>query len=262
MDIFQMVGQELVGRTGGLTPVPTGGTLLTALDDPNKRLPDVSDILALPSILSVIGGNGGLSILPANPLAALGTILSAVPRLFQGILAHQVQVAASVGSILKVIVDPAARQAAGQAAETAYGEYFFAGGFKTVDGETISPPGAPSSPEQLRGFFSQQTGERYIRDLIRVGIEGLADSQFELPGRFSQIPARVTNPDANQKAYKWFTGFGNLAEASITAAVEQALQGAGPFQSSPLIAASVATAAGTAGRKAAQDTFLTELGIE
>jgi hypothetical protein len=140
-------------------------------------------------------------------------------------------------------------------------QYFFAGGYPTVAGEKISPPelGSPAEPKNL---FSKKTGEQYIRDLTRVGFEAVANETWNLNGRYAAIDTNAgIKAAAKAKAKAWFKGFADFAEASVTSAIEQVLQGGGPAHGNALLAAAIGTAAGTAARKSAQHVYLKEIGI-
>ena len=140
-------------------------------------------------------------------------------------------------------------------------QYFFAeGGYTTVAGQKIAPPDLPSGTA-INNLFSDKTGERYVRDLTRVGFEAVANDTWDLILRYNKID--TTNAITNKpKAKAWFKGYSDYAEAGVTSALEQALsQGGGPVQANPLLAAGVATAAGTAARKATQHVYLQEIGI-
>jgi len=143
-------------------------------------------------------------------------------------------------------------------------EYFFgADGFTTVDGIRITPPmqfsGAPLALGDLRGFLSEKSGERYLRDLIAVTVEAAGDVQYDLRECYPRMLARL-DAASRETAKRWFVGFAAIAEAGVTSAVEETLLGLGSFQGNRLIAASAGAYAGTAARKATQHVFLSELG--
>jgi hypothetical protein len=154
----------------------------------------------------------------------------------------------------------------------AYITYFFgANGFTTVDGIPILPPMhfgdiIPLDPvtltvefDKVKGLLSEKTADRYVRDLIRITVEAAEDARYELRTRYSSLLVRVG--DARKaKATRWFKGISSLAEALVTSAVEEVVLGVAQFETNALIAASAATYAGTAARKAAQHVFLGELG--
>jgi len=277
---YQQIGDLLINRTDALSPIPRNGSLLPALNDPNKSRPDFPlELSGLLDILNAIAGadvgdfvGKVLSALKSlDPLKAAGIVIQGAERfpvIFEGFLQHQLELAASLISILRAL-NPQHVNDVTAAVNQAYGDYFFGDGVKILPDRTLSPPELPgitSNVEQIAALFSQKTGERYVRDLISIAIEAIGNRQFTDPAGHD-LPTRLAlMSNASQiqdkiKANKWFAGFSNLAEAAVTAAVEQATQGAAAFSTSPLIAASVATAAGTAARKATQDTFLSELGI-
>jgi hypothetical protein len=158
-------------------------------------------------------------------------------------------------------------------------EYFFSDeGFKTVDKITIFPPehggllaglsglSGPSglslqSLEGLKGMLKERSGERYVRDLIRITVEVAGDLRYELRERYSEMLKRAGDEDSQAKAERWFRGAASMAESLTTSAVEQALLGVAQFQTNALIAASAATYAGTAVRKATQHVFLAKIGV-
>jgi hypothetical protein len=155
----------------------------------------------------------------------------------------------------------------------AYLRYFFGEqGFTTVDGIPLLPPMhfgdlIPVNPvtfavefDKVKGFLSEKTADRYIRDLIRTTVEAAEDARYGLRPRFGQL---VTSLDTatQAKAIRWFKGIASLAEALVTSAVEEAVLGIANAQTNALIAASAGTYAGTAARKAAQHVFLRELGF-
>jgi hypothetical protein len=227
---------------------------------------------------------------PANPIDALKNFFNglgvqinqAVPQV-ESLLTHQLIIGASLLSI----VNPANLDEIfiGQS------QYFFGhvdptthqtvSGYLTVANEVISPPALPrlgtgaipttatAAFKDLGSLLSKKTGEQYIRDLTRVGLEAVANKAWNLITRYPQIVTSAALPAGDplkikdaSKAQAWFKGFADFAEANVTAVVEQALsQGGGPVQANPLLAASIATAAGTAARKSAQHIFLREIGI-
>jgi hypothetical protein len=205
-----------------------------------------------------------------NPLNALKAIVE-IPRELQvmagqaeTLLAHQLIIGASLFSIFATL-DPTNQHNLLNSVYSAQAQYFFAGGYTTVAGQKISPPDLPSGSDLAgadpKTFFSQKTGERYVRDLTRVGFEAVANDTWKLLTRYEKIDTTgaIKNKD---KAKTWFKGYSDYSEAGVTSAVEQALsQGGGPVQANLLLAAGVATAAGTAARKATQHVFLQEIGI-
>jgi hypothetical protein len=274
LNVFQEIGERLINDTASLSPIPVGRGLSKAINDATKPRPDFDlTISGLAVILNAIGGNEFPDLVKRfvdavtslNPLKVIGVVLDFTPQLpslVEGLVTRQIEVAASVFSILKAVA-PGELDNTAKAIEKAYGDYFFGDGYETVPEKKIAPPDLPSANStaaEAASFFSQKTGERYVRDLVRLGIEAVANDRWKLVTRYGAID-QTANIGDKAKAKKWFEGFANFAEASVTGAIEQALQGVAAFQTSPLIAASVATAAGTAARKAAQQTFLQEIGI-
>jgi hypothetical protein len=270
--VFQTIANQLVNNPYEVSPISKGSgrDLLSAINS-DQKYPGITEVGGIGDVLAALVGddiNSDLkkltdSISSANPLALLEALLTVavdLPGLVEGFLSHQVEVAASIISFVNVVQNPVG---AANALESAYGDYFFGGGYNTVPDQKISPPALPfssSTAKDIIGFFSQKTGERYVRDLIRVGIEAMGNYVWKLADCYNAIDK--TPAIKNQaKAKAWFSGFSDYAESAVTAAVEQAAQGVSTFQSNPLIAASVATAAGTSARKAAQTTFFAELGI-
>jgi hypothetical protein len=155
-------------------------------------------------------------------------------------------------------------------------DYFFSDdGFKTVDQMTILPPehgrletGQPGQPSSglaglqgLKGILKERSGERYVRDLIRITVEVAGDARYKLRERYPLMLKEVESNDNQAKAERWFRGAGSMAESLVTSAVEEALLGVAQFQTNALIAASAATYAGTAVRKATQHAFLAKVGV-
>lgn len=202
---------------------------------------------------------------PGEVLQQMKAIVGQLPLLAQqaeALVAEQIIVGASLLSILQAL-DPLNDRNLLTSIFTAQGEYFFNGGYLTVADEKIIPPSlATADPKAV---FSEKTGERYIRDLTRVGIEALANDTWKLIERYKSMSKDPKIKDTG-KAQKWFKGFADYAEASVTSVIEQVLsQGGGvgaTIPTNPLVAAAIATAAGTAARKAAQQTFLEEIGID
>ena len=88
-------------------------------------------------------------------------------------------------------------------------------------------------PSKLKGMFSMRTGERYIRDLIRLMVEAADDLRYGLRARHAFLLEQVG--PAKQKYTDWFKGFASMAEAAVTSAVEEACQGLSIFQTSPIV---------------------------
>jgi hypothetical protein len=184
-----------------------------------------------------------------------------------GFVSHQLGLGLSLGALLKEVATP------GQVAESvlrAYQSYFFGDGFLTLEGGSIEQPsfdiGADSSnptlaqiASQVRKFASRKTADHYLRDLIRLTVESAADQLFSLPTRYKRLVSR--NDELGKVQQQWFKGFASLAESTVTCAVEQAAQGVSTFSTNPLIAAALATFAGTSARKATQNAFLVEVNI-
>ena len=278
INVFQEVANRLINNPHSISPIAAGGgpELLRALNDDSMRYPNLNLVHdGLAEIISAIGGDdlGTIfnqvrsSVTSANPLNLLRGILDVpvkLPSIVESLLAHQVEVAASLLSAVKAIVVRQASANPAKALEMAYGAYFFDGGYVTVPNKRIAPPDLPpdvSTVNDLQSFYSQKTGERYVRDLVRLGIEAIANDHWNLIARYSAIDTSAFLTD-KEKAKKWFAGFADYAESSATSAVEQAVQGIATFQTNALVAASVATAAGTAARKAAQATFFMAVGID
>jgi hypothetical protein len=143
--------------------------------------------------------------------------------------------------------------------------YFFASnGFTTVDEINVAPPmnfsGVPQSLADLKGYLSEKNAERYVRDVISVVVEATGDFQYKLRDRYGQMISRL-NAAQQETAKRWFKGFGSMAEAGLTTAVEETLLGIWTFQGNRLVAASAAAYAGTAARKITQHVFLSEMGV-
>jgi hypothetical protein len=231
-------------------------------------------ISAVPSFVRSLGTDE-LKILNANLLAAITSgdpvgALKALIEIPQGLqalaaqaeslLVHQLVIGASLFSVIAAL-DPRNQHNLFNSVHSAHAQYFFSeGGYTTVADQKITPPDL-STGLASKAFFSEKTGERYVRDLTRVGFEAVANDNWDLKNRYQAIDRAVAIKDKT-KAKSWFKGYSDFSEASVTSAVEQALsQGGGPVQANPLLAAGVATAAGTAARKATQHVFLKEIGI-
>jgi hypothetical protein len=155
---------------------------------------------------------------------------------------------------------------AGPAIEDALLRYFFTpGGYETVDGTQIVAPIHLADIDlgkvgQLKAVFSERTAERYVRDLVRLTVEAADDARYyDLKRRYAATLELLADDDQRTKCVSWFKGFSSMAEAAVTASVEEACLGVASFQSNALIAASAGTFAGTAARKATQHVFLSEL---
>ena len=170
-------------------------------------------------------------------------------------------------------------------------DYFFGErGFDTVDGITIVAPGhdvlgqigqglslnvskSLDSLKGLKGLLNERSAEQYVRDLIRITVEVAADARYTIGGRgvrgryelmgvkvSENLPADVGEKNRD-KAARWFKGAASMAESLVTSAVEEAVLGVSQFQTNPIIAATAATYAGTAARKATQHVFLSQVGV-
>jgi hypothetical protein len=185
-----------------------------------------------------------------------------VASMLGSFLEGQFGIALSLVTTLKNLIDPKFPRAIADA----YLQYFFdKDGFVTVDNIHITPPmqfaGAPQQLSDLSSFLSEKTGERYLRDLIGLTVEAAGDVQYQLRDRYPRMLAQLTSATLQETAQRWLTGFAAMAEAGVTTAVEETLLGIATFQGNKLIAASAATYAGTAARKATQHVFLSEMGV-
>lgn len=151
------------------------------------------------------------------------------------------------------------------AVREAYLQYFFGAGYETVDGTRIVSPVQLGSLDlqhlgDLRTALTPRTGDRYVRDLVRLLVEAVDDVRYDrLGGRVAT--ARAKAGDRQGKLMRWLRGVSGVAESQAMSAVEQATLGVSTFQTNPLIAAAAGTFAGTAARKAAQHVFLSELNV-
>ena len=155
---------------------------------------------------------------------------------------------------------------AGPAIEDALLRYFFVPeGYETVEGTRIVAPIHLADVDlqqvgQLKALFSERNAERYVRDLVRLMVEASSDARYwDLKRRYAAVLELLDNDDQRTKCANWFKGFSSMAEAVVTASVEEACLGVSSFQTNALIAASAGTFAGTAARKATQHVFLSEL---
>jgi hypothetical protein len=285
IDIFNELGKLVANPKLNFFPAPLtlpsvgadsdGLLLLRLVNDNSSPTPQLPlTISAIQNLVESVGRddlqNLGGKLLDAiksgNPINAVKAIveipqeLEPLARQGGALLSHQLIIGASLVSIFKA-VDPRNEHNVIESVYSAHSQYFFAdGGYTTVADQKIAPPDLPSA-DGLKAFFAEKTGERYVRDLTRVGFEAVANDTWGLIQRYGRIDttAAITN---KAKAKAWFKGYSDYAEAGVTSAVEQALsQGGGPVQANPLLAASIATAAGTAARKATQHVFLQEIGI-
>jgi hypothetical protein len=180
---------------------------------------------------------------------------------FRSFLEGQFGIALSLITTLKNLTDPSLPRTIADACL----QYFFSPtGYVTVDEIHITPPmqlqGEPKELSDLKGMFTRREGERYVRDLINVIVEGTGNVQYRLRDRYHQMASQFTGQELDT-AKRWFTGFGAMAEAGLTTAVEETLLGIGQFQVNRLVAASAGAYAGAAARKMTQHVFLSELGI-
>jgi hypothetical protein len=235
--------------------------LLDLLDDKSllDRLPGVfdrsRDVIGRlldarsPAAILAVGGDLGTDLVrPA---------LGGVARLVGGNLG----IVLSFVTTLRNLADGRAPDAVREA----YLQYFFGSGFLAVDGTRITSPVQLAGLDlqglgDLRTAVTPRTGERYVRDLVRLLIEAVDDVRYDGLGRRINA-AREKAGDHQDKLMRWFRGVSGVAESQAMSAVEQATLGVSTFQSNPLIAAAAGTFAGTAARKAAQHVFLSELGV-
>jgi len=198
----------------------------------------------------------------SGSLSNLAAPLAHLPML----LINQLEVALSVLPTLQMLKQSGA---ALTHIDEAVGQYFFAGGFTTIDGDKIAPPQltdvASNDLKTLKSLASQKSGADYIRNAVRLPIEAGTDVEYDLPNRLNNAPIQVfgNNPTAaeKQKVLTWMKGYAAQAEAAATTTVEGVVLGAGPSKTNSLIGAAAGSAAGTMARKAAQHVFLRELGI-
>src|SRR5580765_4223736 len=242
-------------------------------------------------LTGAIGNLGGLhgvahQVLSGNPTAIVRGVVDRVrtgggagagrlPDVVGGILRRQLGVGISfVTTLTNLATADLPEQVVG-----GWKSYFFGeSGFQTVDGIEIIAPGHsgllasltptsvasaaldPNAFKQglrgLRGLLNERSGEQYVRDLIRIVVEVGGDLRYQLPARRDELMDVVRNQD---KAARWFKGAASMAESLVTSAVEEALLGVAQFQTNPMLAASAATYAGTAARKATQHAFLSHI---
>ena len=151
------------------------------------------------------------------------------------------------------------------AVREAFLQYFFGSGFLTVDGTRITSPVQLAALDlgglgDLRTAVTPRTGDRYVRDLVRLLVESVDDVRYDgLGGRVTTACDKAG--EHRDKLMRWLRGVSGVAESQAMSAVEQATLGVSTFQTNPLIAAAAGTFAGTAARKAAQHVFLSELGV-
>jgi hypothetical protein len=176
-------------------------------------------------------------------------------------LEGQFGIALTLVTTLKNLADPSLPRTI---ADACLNYFFNPDGYVTVDEIHILPPmqfqGIPANVSDLTGLFSRRDAERYVRDLINVIVEGTGNVQYRLRDRYHLISSQFTGAQLDT-AKRWFTGFGAMAEAGLTTAVEETLLGVGQFQVNRVVAAAAGAYAGTAARKMTQHVFLSELGI-
>ena len=229
-----------------------GRSLLDRLPDVFGRPRDVIGRLfdaRSPAAILAVGGDLGTDLVrPA---------LAGVARLVGGNLGIVLSFVTTLRNLADKRTPDAVREA--------YLQYFFGSGYDTVDGTRIVSPVQLGSLDlqhlgDLRGALTPRTGERYVRDLVRLLVEAVDDVRYDrLGGRVAT--ARAKAGDRQDKLMRWLRGVSGVAESQAMSAVEQATLGVSTFQSNPLIAAAAGTFAGTAARKAAQHVFLSELDV-
>jgi hypothetical protein len=233
---------DLLDRQGLLERLPT---VFGRSRDVIGRLFDARS----PEAILAVGGDLGTELVrPA---------LAGVARLVGGNLG----IVLSFVTTLRNLGDKRAPEAVRQA----YLQYFFGSGYETVDGTRIASPiqlGSFDLPHlaDVRGALTPRTGDRYVRDLVRLLVEAVDDVRYDGLGE-RVATARAKAGDRHDKLMRWLRGVSGVAESQAMSAVEQATLGVATFQSNPLIAAAAGTFAGTAARKAAQHVFLSELGV-
>jgi len=289
---FPVAAAAKLPAAGQLRPVGDL-PLLKLLNDQNIQAPKLPLSIAAIEQLAMEGGTSELKDLNSQLLKFLGSrsredlqgVFGDLKNLADqaaSLLTNQFIIGASILSIIRAL-EPTNLDAV----FTAQGEYFFGHpadpnnpskgtvpGFVTLTGEVIAPPTLPALASNndiktLEALFSRKNGEQYVRDLTRVGCEAVANQVWKLGSRYNQIAVnaglKADNPlkiNDLAKAQRWFKGFADYAEANVTSVVEQGLsQSGGTLPANALLAAGVATAAGTAARKASQHVFLEELGI-
>jgi hypothetical protein len=181
--------------------------------------------------------------------------------MFGPFLEGQFGIALSLVTTLKNLLNPALPRIVTDAVM----QYFFApDGFATVDEIHYTPPmnlsGTPQTISDLKGYLSEKSAERYVRDLVSVVVESTGDLQYNLRERYGEMISRRTAVQ-QETAKRWFKGFAAMAEAGLTTTVEETLLGIGTFQGNKLVAASAGVYAGTAARKMTQHVFLSEMGV-
>ncbi len=234
-------------RLAPFKPGTISGPLSSSASAPSIDL----SIGGLAGIVNTFGGGSAMGSL-------LGIVRDAATLNLAGLLddlAHlSVEIASFIGQQLSVAVSFAAilknvdkADDVVTAVKTAYQQYFFSNGFKTIDGTAIAQP----------SLASDRNAQQYVRNLVRVTVEATGDKLFRLPTRYAAMTA-LGNPKVNS----WFAGFSALAETTVTSTVEEASLGVAAFSTNALIAATLGTFSGTSARKATQHAFLLEIGIK
>jgi hypothetical protein len=180
---------------------------------------------------------------------------------FRSFLEGQFGIALSLVTTLKNLADPSLPRTISDACL----QYFFSPtGYITVDEIHITPPmqfqGVPREIGDLKDSSSRREAERYVRDLINVIVEGTGNVQYGLRDRYHTMTSQFTGQQL-ETAKRWFVGFGAMAEAGLTTAVEETLLGIGQLRVNRVVAAAAGAYAGAAARKMTQHVFLSELGI-
>ena len=219
-------------------------TILNSLSDPLgelRRIFEADDPMAIFSrAMDFLGRKPGL-----------GSVSSTLGSFLEG----QFGIALSLITTFKNLADPGVPRVISDACL----EYFFGkNGYVTVDDLRVTPPMQSTSADN--SARDQRTAERYVRDLIGVIVDSTGNVQYRLRDRYHQMLAQFPAP-LQDTAARWFRGFGAMAEAGLTTAVEETLLGIGAFQVNHLMAAAAGAFAGTAARKATQHVFLNELGV-
>jgi len=180
---------------------------------------------------------------------------------------HQI----GLGLSLFALLDSARNVAkTAEAVGDGYRNYFFdENGFSTLEGGKIAPPtfdlGADTNnptlgqiASEVRKFASRKTADQYIRDLIRVTVESSCDEFFHLTSRYGQLRTRTDERPKSPSLVQGICFAGRIhrdlgGRAGRTRCIQLFDQ--------PLIAASLATFAGTAARNTTQNVFLLEIGL-
>lgn len=234
-------------RLAPFKPGTVSGPLSSSAAAPSIDL----SIGGLTGIVNTVGGGsvvgsllGVVRDVTTLNLAGLLDDLAQLPIEIASFIGQQLSVAVSFAAILKNV---GSTDDVVAAVKKAYQQYFFTGGFTTIDGALIAPSAQASD----------RNGQQFIRNLVRITVEATGDTLFTLPPRYAGMTA-LENPKVNS----WFEGFSTLAETTVTSTVEEAALGVAAFSSNALIAATLGTFAGTAARKATQHAFLNEIGIK